>query len=88
MIVGFGSEPAPIPDEEIEAIHIVLNSGLAAEPCPFLRQGQRIRIKRGPLEGLEGTLLKKKNNWRLIVSVTMLQRSVSVEINSEYIDTI
>lgn len=87
-IIGFGNEPAPIPDSEIEAIETILRSGLATEPCPFLREGQRIRINRGSLENVEGILLKKKNEWRMIVSVTMLQRSISVEIDREWITTI
>lgn len=84
-IVGFGTEAAPIPDDEIQAIERVLESGLAAGPCPFLREGQRIRIKHGPLESLEGILLNKKTEWRLVVSVPMLQRSVSVEIDAHWI---
>lgn len=82
-IVGFGNEPAPIPDHEIEAVKVVLRSGLPAEPCPYLREGQRVRILHGSLEGLEGTLLKKKNQVRMVVSVTMLQRSISVEIDQD-----
>lgn len=84
-IVGFGTEAAPIPEEEIEAIKRVLQSGLSAGPCPFLRAGQRIRIKRGPLENIEGILLKRKSEWRMVVSVPMLQRSVSVEIDAGWI---
>jgi transcription antitermination factor NusG len=84
-IVGFGAEAAPIPDHEVEAIERVLDSGLAAGPCPFLREGQRIRIKQGPLENVEGILLKKKSEWRMVVSVPMLQRSVSVEIDADWI---
>jgi len=88
MIVGFGKEPAPIPDVEIEAIQTILNSQLAAAPWPFLREGQRIRIRHGALEGLEGILVKKKTDWRLVVSLTMLQRSVAVEIDRDSITTI
>jgi transcription antitermination factor NusG len=84
-VVGFGNEPAPISDSEIETVRAVLRSGLAAEPCPFLRDGQRIRVRRGSLEGLEGILLKKKSDWRIVVSVAMLQRSVAVEIDREWI---
>jgi transcription antitermination factor NusG len=87
-VVGFGKEPAPISDTEIEAVQTLLHSGLATEPCPFLHEGQRIRVKRGSLEGLEGILLKKKTDWRMVVSVTMLQRSVAVEIDREWITTI
>lgn len=86
-IIGFGNEPAPIPDEEIEAIQTILTSGLDAEPCPFLREGQRVRIKSGLLEGLEGILTKKKSDLRVVVSVAMLQRSVAVEIDAECISS-
>lgn len=87
-VVGFGNEPAPISESEIDAVRAVLRSGLIAEPCPFLREGQRIRVRRGSLEGLEGILLKKKSDWRIVVSVAMLQRSVAVEIDREWITTI
>jgi transcription antitermination factor NusG len=87
-VVGFGNEPAPISDTEIEAVQMLLLSGLATEPCPFLQEGQRIRVKRGSLEGLEGILLKKKSDWKIVVSVTMLQRSVAVEIDREWITSI
>jgi transcription antitermination factor NusG len=87
-IVGFGKEPSPIADSEIEAIETVLRSGLAAGPCAFLRQGQRVRVKHGSLEGLEGILLKKKSEWRIVVSVTMLQRSLSVEIDRDWVEAL
>jgi len=86
-IVGFGCDPAPIPDHEIQAVERVLKSGFAAEPHPFLRIGQRVRISHGALKGVEGVLLQKKSEWRLVVSVNMLQRSVSVEIDPVYVTT-
>jgi transcription antitermination factor NusG len=82
-VVGFGKEPAPIPDEEIEAITAVLRSGLPAEPCAYLREGQRVRVTNGSLDGVEGILVKKKSQLRMVVSVTMLQRSISVEIDGD-----
>jgi transcription antitermination factor NusG len=87
-IVGFGTEAAPIPDEEIEAIERVLVSGLAAKPCPFLHEGRRIRVEHGSLKGVEGILVRKKSDWRLVVSVDMLQRSVSVELDSDCISSL
>jgi transcription antitermination factor NusG len=87
-IVGFGQGPTPIPESEIEAIQFVIRSGLASEPCSFLHEGQRIRVTRGSLEGLEGLLLKKKSEWRIVVSVTILQRSVSVEIDREWVSKV
>lgn len=84
-IVSFGREPEPIDDDEIEAVRTVLRSGVFAEPCPFLREGQRVRVVRGALTGLEGILVKKKTELRMVISVTMLQRSVSVEVDSNWI---
>lgn len=82
-VLSFGREPAPIPDQEIEVVRAVLNAGLPAEPCPYLHEGQHVRVKSGSLEGVEGILVKKKNEFRMIVSITMLQRSISVEIDGD-----
>lgn len=82
-IVAFGSEPAPVPDEEIAAIRTMLQSGWSVQPWPFLKVGQCVRIKHGPLEGLEGYLLREKDCWRVVVNVEILQRSVAVEIDRE-----
>jgi transcription antitermination factor NusG len=82
-VVSFGNEPAAILDSEIGAIRTLLSSGLPSEPCPFLCKGQRIRIKRGSLQGVEGILTKRKSEWRIIISITMLQRSVAVEVDRD-----
>jgi transcription antitermination factor NusG len=84
-ILGFGKTPVPVPDSEIEAIQTIVRSGMAAEPCSFPQEGQEIRVHRGSLEGLEGILLKKKTEWRMVVSLTILQRSLSVEIDRDSI---
>jgi transcription antitermination factor NusG len=84
-IIGFGNDPEPIPDREIEAIERVLRSGAGAEPHPFLRVGQRVRVSQGALKDVEGILIRKKSDLRLVVSVSILQRSVSVEIDSSWI---
>lgn len=83
-IVGFGNGPVPIADSEIEAVQTLLSSGAAAQTCPFISEGQRVRIARGALEGLQGILLQNKNEWRVVISVTMLQRSVAVEVDREW----
>ena len=84
-IVSHGTEPAPVDEREIEAVQTILCSGLATEPCPFLRLGQTVRVVRGALTGVEGVLVRKKSDFRLVISVTMLQRSVSVEIEREWV---
>jgi transcription antitermination factor NusG len=84
-ILCFGREPAPVPETEIEAIRAVLRSGFPVESCAYLHEGQRIRISRGSLEGIEGILMRKKKDWRIVVSITILQRSVSVEVDREWV---
>jgi len=81
-IVGIGKTPIPIEDSEILSIQTIVKSGLPSQPWPFLQIGERVRIDSGPLEGLEGILLQSKANHRLVVSVTLLQRSVAAEIDS------
>lgn len=73
---------AVIPEGEIEAIQRVLRARLAAVPHPYLREGQRVRIKRGPLADVEGILVEiKANKGLLVISVNLLQRSVAVEVD-------
>jgi hypothetical protein len=70
-----------VDDSEIAAIQRVVSSGLRAEPWPYLELGQRIRIERDALAGLEGILVNFKGNDRIIVSVSLLRRSVALEID-------
>jgi transcription antitermination factor NusG len=79
-IVGFGKVPSPIPEKEIQHIRTLACSGSPLMPWPFLQEGQRVLIERGPLKGVEGILSEIKGKCRLIVSVTLLQRSVAAEI--------
>lgn len=83
-VVGAGKTPVPIDDDEIEAIRAILRSGLAAQPWPLLRVGSKVFIERGPLTGLEGIITNTDKVYRLVVSVSLLQRSVAVEIDREW----
>ena len=80
-MVGFGGQPASISSAKIEAIQRVVESSVEVEPHPFLKCGDRVRVTAGPLRGLEGTLLRKKNWCKLLLSIELLQRSVAVEID-------
>jgi transcription antitermination factor NusG len=82
-LLGFGQTPCPVDDSEIDAIRTILKAGRGARPWPMPRQGERVYIEFGPLCGLEGVLVGTKKNSRLVVSVTMLQRALSVEIDAE-----
>jgi transcription antitermination factor NusG len=84
-VVGSRNIPEPIDLAEIHSIQTVAASGQPVTPWPFLQQGQKIRIEAGPLSGTEGTLLRVKNEFKLIVSVTLLQRSMAVEIDQEVV---
>ncbi len=81
-IVSSGGQPAAIPPVEMETLRRVVESGACAEPHPFLKCGDLVRIKRGPLTGIEGILVRKKNIYRLILSVEMLAKSVAVEVDA------
>jgi transcription termination/antitermination protein NusG len=81
QIAGNGKNPIPVEGREIESIRAILRSQLPAVPWPFCRLGDRVRVTGGPLRGLEGLLLDFGGEKRLIVSVSLLQRSVSVEID-------
>ena len=84
-IVSIGRIPAPISDAEIEAVRKVVLSRAHAEPWPFLKIGQTVRIHSGSLAGIEGILIRVKNSWRVVISVTLLERSVAVEIDAAYV---
>jgi transcriptional antiterminator NusG len=77
------SGPIPVEESEIEAVRTLLRSGLPVGPWPFLVEGQRVLVERGPLTGAEGLIVSLKNKYRLVVSLSLLQRSVSVEIDRE-----
>ena len=87
-IVGTAGRPGVIPDAEIEAIRWAVNSRLNVEPHPFLQCGDKMRIKSGPLAGLEGLLVSKQNRFRLVISVEMLGSSVVVGVAAPLLERI
>jgi transcription antitermination factor NusG len=81
-LVSNAGRPAAIPPAEIDAIRRAVESGARVEPHPLLKCGDWVRIKYGPLEGIEGILVRKKNLYRLILSVEMLGKAAAVEIDA------
>ena len=82
-ILGSGKSIVPIPDEEIQALQDILAK--AASRCmahPLLQEGAWVRVRRGPLKDLEGSLIRVKNQTRLVVSITLLSQSVSTEVDA------
>ena len=80
-LVGFDGTPAALPEEEMEALRASLARGMRAEPHPFLKIGRRVKVKSGPMEGLQGILKRRKGESRLVVSVELIQRAMAVEID-------
>lgn len=87
-IVANAGRAAAIPEEQIEAIKRMVEGPLRAEPHPFLNCGDRVRVTSGPLEGIEGILVRKKNLTRLVLSIEMLMKSVAVEIDAWMVERI
>lgn len=84
-VVGQGGRWDPVAPAEIDAVRKLVSCGAKAQSWPFLKEGDTVRIEWGPMRGLEGLLLKLKDGIRLVVSVTLLQRSVAVEIDRLWI---
>jgi transcriptional antiterminator NusG len=82
-VVGRGNRPEPVDDTEIASIRTLALSGHSVQPWPFLESGQRIRLQSGPLAGAEGIFLRVKDEYHLVVSITLLQRAVSVVIEKD-----
>ena len=80
-VVGFGRTLIAVEDGEIASLQVLARSGLEAQPWPFLEVGQVVSIESGPLAGCEGMLLDFKGTRRLVLSVTLLQRAVAVEVD-------
>jgi|SRR3990172_5491917 len=84
-VVGRGRVPVPVSEPEIFAIQKIISSGVAAEPAPYLEVGQRVRIEAGALAGLEGILTEFKRRERIVISVSLLCRSIALEIDTELV---
>jgi transcription antitermination factor NusG len=80
-LVGFGGQPAALPDQEIEALRQGLTHEMRIDLHPYLKVGHRVRVRAGPLQGLEGILVRKKNGPRFVISLDLIMRSVAVEID-------
>src|SRR5208282_4179869 len=88
QIVGCNRTPIAVDELEMQAIQRMVASGIPNQPWPFLAAGDRVRIDSGPLSGLEGILVEFKGNHRLVLSVSLLQRSVAVEIDSAFVSSL
>jgi transcription termination/antitermination protein NusG len=84
-IVGSQGKPIPLPEEQIEPFRRASGS-VQMSPHPFLQTGHRVRLRRGPMAGLEGILLRRREGLRLVVSIEILMRSVAVEVGESDVE--
>ncbi|MDK2744700.1 MAG: UpxY family transcription antiterminator [Nitrospira sp. BO4] len=80
-IVGSGSRPEPIPEQEIDALRRLMTSVLPYDPHPYLHEGMKVEVVRGPLQGVQGILLRKEKRHRLVLGVRVIQQAAVVEID-------
>jgi transcription antitermination factor NusG len=88
QVVGNGKSAIPIADAEIEALQVAVGSGIATQPWPYLRTGEFVQINYGHLAGLQGILVNFKGNHRVVLSVTLLQRSLALEVELEWLSPV
>jgi hypothetical protein len=78
--VGVNGEPTAVPDAQIDALRTTLANGLAVSPHPFLKLGQRVRVRGGCLDGIEGILTGKNGDSRIVLSIDLIQQSIAVSL--------
>lgn len=87
-LVGTGNAPAPIPDREIASLQGALREGTRLQPHPYLTAGRRVRITAGSLAGYEGILVRCKDNFRVVLSIDLIQRSMVVDTDASCIEPV
>ena len=86
--VSFHGKPAPLPTVEIEALRNGLARNALAQPHPYLKVGRRVKIHSGPMAGMEGVLVRRKDTFRVVLSIHLIQRSVAVEVDEAEIEPV
>ena len=81
-IIGTNGVPTPIPDVEIESVRQLVDSELSYDPCPLIKEGERVKVTHGPLAGVVGRLVRKGAHARLMLSVDLIGQAVSVEVDA------
>lgn len=87
-LVSFQGKPAPLPAHEIEKLRQGVNGRVRMGPHPYLQAGQRVRVRSGPVAGLEGILVRRKEGARLVVSIEILMRAVALEIDEADVEAV
>lgn len=87
-LVGKGKTPEPVDESEVLAIQRVVRSAVPLAPWPCLVVGQKVRLERGPLRGVEGIVAKIADQHRIYLNATLLQRSVCVQVDPDWVRTV
>ena len=88
LLSSIPGEPEPVPDEQIDALKKFLENGQELDPYPYLKEGKRVRIKAGPMRGIEGILVEKTNRHMLVLSVDVLKQGVALKIDAADVEKI
>ena len=86
--VAFNGHPAILSEADLLTLRAGLNQGVRAQPHPYLRIGRRVRVCRGPLSGMEGILVRRKDHFRLVVSVDLIMRSIAIEVDAADVEPV
>ncbi|HAK89671.1 MAG TPA: antitermination protein NusG [Nitrospiraceae bacterium] len=81
-------EPEAVPDDQIISLKIVLENKETVDPYPYLKEGQKVRIRKGPLAGAHGLLVKRESQHMLVLSVDILQQGISVKVDASDVETL
>ena len=87
-LVCCSGKPVPLLDTEIEKLRFCISHPCELEPHPYLRVGQRVRVKHGPFAGWEGVLVEKKNSTRLVITVEQIMKSVAIDLNGADVEAL
>ena len=87
-LVGFNSTPVPVPERDLESVRRFVEEEIALDPFPYLAEGNRVYVRSGPFKGIEGFIVRKNKQTRLVVSLDLLFQSVSVEIDEALVEKV
>jgi transcription antitermination factor NusG len=86
--IAMARQPIPVPDDQIAVLHQLVERNVARTPYPFLRIGQRVRIRGGDLDGICGILVRYEGGNRLVVSLDVIQRSLAIQVEGYKVEAI
>ena len=85
-ILGFNGTPTPVPEQQVESLRSAFHEGLRAEPYPYLKAGRQVRFKTGPLTGWKGVIVRRRGDFRVVLSAEIIQRSIIMDIEASSIE--